>query len=365
MMDRYPKYGRGDLQLIYSKLKPKNKKIVDEFSLVCSTSANPRKVDDIKRSVLQLHDITCKDLDNITLEDLRKFLVVLNQSDREIWSKHDIKIHLKRFLKFQYKDWSERFNALKEIKNESVGMNQEKLNSKTLLTKTDIETILKKENDILIKTFFICAYETGMRPSELRTLKWSDIKFNVDDDLSEINVFMSKNKKHKTVYVKTGTFYLKKLQNSSKSDYVFPSRENISLPVGDSTATRWISLLGKHIDKKIYPYLLRHTRSQELYGLVDEGKLSERVVQRFLGHSKSMRDLYSELSSKTLKDAVTKTIYKIEELPPQQRQDYELKIKNLETEFDLMKKQVIKNTEITKEIMEVIKILKEKNKKKS
>jgi integrase len=282
-------------------------------------------------------------------------LVLLNKSDKEDWSKHDIKSHIKRFIKYVFKDWSERFNSLKDIKNNSVGMNHKKINSKTLLTKGEIEAVMNREKNLDFKTFFICLYETGMRPSELRTIKWGNIKFNVDDDLSELDVFMSKNKKHKVVFIKQGTFYLKKLQQNSKSDYVFPSRENKDLPIGDSTATRWINLMGKHIKKNIYPYLLRHSRAQELYQLVDEGKLSERVVQRTLGHSKSMRDIYSELDNKTLKEAITKTIYQIEELPPEKKHEFEEKIKKQGEEIAMLQGQM-------KDLVELRELIQEKYK---
>jgi integrase len=185
------------------------------------------------------------------------------------------------------------------------------------------------------KTFFITLYQTGMRPGELRTIKWGNIRFE-EGNLTSINCFMTKNKKHKTVYVDEATFFLKKLQESAKSEYVFPSREKKRIgdklqdcPITDSTATLWIQKLGQHINKKIYPYLLRHTRSQELYSLADEGKLSETMVAKFLGHSLSMRNTYAKISQKGLKDASMKVIYRNEELPPERKHRLELDVENL------------------------------------
>lgn len=334
MRDKYPEYKRGELDLFYSKLPKKDKEVLDNFILSCKTSVNENKAKDIRRCVLQLRHITNKTFDALSIDELRHFLVLLNQSARESWTKHDIKAHVKRFLKWHFKDWSERFNSLKELKNETVGMNEEKINEQTLLTKEEIETVMKKENNIQLKTFFIALYESGMRPSELRRVKWENIKFNVDGELTEINVFMTKNKKHKTVYVKDATFYLKKLQNEAISDYVFYSRENKDLPIADNTATRWINELSRHLkNKHIYPYLLRHTRSQELYTLADKGKLGETVVQKFLGHSKSMRHIYAKMSNATMKEAVTKTVYNFEELPIEKRHELEKEINLLKTEL--------------------------------
>ena len=228
---------------------------------------------------------------------------------------------------------------------DKVGLNKRKINSSTRLTKTDIEDVMSKENDILIKTFFIVMYETGMRPGELRTRKWSDITFNTEGGLTEINCFMTKNKKHKTVFVDEATFYLRKLQEESKSKYVFPSREKKKkgkdemddYPIGDSTATRWINILGKHINKKIYPYLLRHTRSHELYELADGGKLSETMVAKFLGHSKSMREVYARISKKGIKNASMKVIYKNEDLPEAKKHELEVKYESVKDELESLR----------------------------
>lgn len=339
-MDRYPVYNRGEVIKLYNELPPKDKKILDDFCSSCATSSNPQKVKDIKRSILQFHHVTGKSYTAVTLADLRHFLTLLNQSDREEWSKHDIKLHLKRFLKATFKDWSERFNELKELKNGRISVNQEKINPKTYLKKDEIETIMRKENDLTLKAFFITLYESGMRPSELRKARWKDITLNIDGDLSEINIFMTKNKKAKTVYVKQATFYLKKLQSDAQGDYIFPSRENKNVPIGDSTATRWINDLGKHINRHIYPYLLRHTRASELYKLVNRGKLSDTVTQKFLGHSKSMQEIYSQLDTDTLKETITKTVYNFEELPPEQVNDLRKRVEELEKAISKISKLV-------------------------
>lgn len=175
----YPEYDRGRLTTLYEDLGKDDKKILDDFLLSCRTTANDLKVNDIKRSIVQFRDITGEPLNSISLNGLRNWLVLLNQSKREEWGKHGLKVHVKRFLKFQYPDWVTRFNGLREIKAKTPKMNKEKFNENTLLTKEDIETIMNKESDLTLKTFFIALYETGMRPSELRKLKWGDIEFNV------------------------------------------------------------------------------------------------------------------------------------------------------------------------------------------
>ena len=325
-MEAYPNFKPGDTDEFYSRFPQGDQTCINDFCLYCKVSCNERKVKDIRRILIQFRHITGTSIGNISLLDLRRFLVLLNQSKKELWTKHDIKAYLKRFLKWRFKNWSERFDGLRELRGERTGVNEKKINAKTLLKKDEIQTIMEREQNFEIKTFFISLYESGMRPSELRTLKWQDITFNVDAEVSEINVFMTKNKKAKTTFIKEATFYLRRLQYGATSEYIFPSRENKETPISDNTATRWINGLGRHIGRRIYPYLLRHTRAQELYTLVDENKLAERVVQKFLGHSKSMMEIYSKLNTKVLKEAVTKTIYKLTELPEEKKHELELKI---------------------------------------
>lgn len=156
----------------------------------------------------------------------------------------------------------------------------------------------------------------------------------MSNELSKISVFMGKNKDYKTVYVKEATFYLKKLQQGSKGEYVFPSQKNPKMPISDVTAYNYIRELGKHINKKIFPYVVRHSRSQELYEMVDKGKLSENVAMKTLGHKKSMRDIYHDLKDSTIREAIENSVYKFEEMPEAQKSEFE--------EFKKITKETIK-----------------------
>lgn len=178
MMKEYPDYERGELNKKYEEIKGEERKVLDDFLLSCRTSANELKVRDMLRSIVQFRDITGEPLTGITLTGLRNWLVLLNQSNREDWTRHGLKVHIKKFIKFVYPDWTTRFNNLRELKAHTPEINQKKINEKTLLKKEEIETIMNKENDMVLKAFFITLYESGMRPSELRKLKWENIEFN-------------------------------------------------------------------------------------------------------------------------------------------------------------------------------------------
>jgi len=66
--------------------------------------------------------------------------------------------------------------------------------------------------------------------------------------------------------------------------------------------------------------------------------ISDAVAQKFLGHSKSMKDVYTHLSNKDVKEAVGKTIYKFEDIAPEEKHELQEKIERLEKQNNEMAK---------------------------
>jgi integrase len=320
----YPLYKRGQLEEYYDSLDSLDKKTIDDFYKYCLISAEERKADDMKRSILGFLDVIEKKVDTLNLQDLRDFLVSLNKSQRTDYTKNGIKIHLKKFLRWKFKDWSVRFDDLKDIK-QTKGFNEDKINESTILKKEQVQEIINLEPDFIKKTYFLTLYESGLRPIELRLLKWKDINFNVDGDISELHIFATKTKRARSVYVKDSTFCLKKCQETSKSDYVFSSPSNKNEPLPKSTSNRWVEKMGKRVGRDLFPYILRHSRATELYL-----NMPSKVAQKFMGHGQDMSDVYSHISSKEVKDAMVKSVYKVEDLPKEKENELITKVKNLE-----------------------------------
>ena len=321
-MKEYPTFKRGEAQDFFKKLPSNEKGLIENFiEYVSITSKSNKRLENNKRSLIAFRKIIKKPLDKTKLEDLRKFLALLNNSDRTQATRNELKHTIKRFLKWKFKDWSKRFEDLSDIKL-VMRINEEKINADTLVTKKEVETIMKEEPKLFWKTFFISLYESGLRPKELRTLIWKNIKFNVDkDDISEINVFATKTHRARTVYVQEATFYLKKLKEQSENELVFPAPRDKTKSVSKELPAMWLGRISqKVLGRRIYPYILRHSRATELY---TNAGIPDKTVQKFLGHSKSMADVYTHLSNKDVKDAVSKTIYKTEDLPPEKKYQLE------------------------------------------
>ncbi len=325
---KYPTFKRGEVQEIYSKLpKPEQKEIQDFIKYVSITSKSQRRLDNNQRGLTEFRYLIKKPLDKATLQDLRDFLALLNNSNKTQSTRNDLKFTIKRFLKWKFKDWSERFSNLEDIKL-IMRINEEKINADTLLKKEDVEAIMKAEPKLFWKAFFMALYESGLRPIELRTLLWKNIKFDIDkDEITEINIYASKTHKARSVYVKEATFYLKKLKEQSKTDLVFPAPKDDTKPMDKSLPAVWLGRISeKVLGRSVYPYILRHSRATELY---TNAGIPDKTAQKFLGHSKSMGDVYTHLSNKDVKEAMSKTIYKIEDMPPEKKHKLELEIENL------------------------------------
>src|SRR3990172_8856639 len=236
MLKEYPKFKRNVIWEFYDKLSSSEKKLFEEyitFRKARGVSAE-RDLLDIKRYMLQLRYILDKDMRKINLNEVRQITAIINTSWLKNEVKNGLKIDFKNFLRYLFPDWSVRFSDLEDIKQNSR-QNEEKINSQTIFTKEDIEKLMKHENNLLYKTFLIVQYEAGLRTGECRALKWGDIKFNVDNDISEVGIYATKTSKARTIFVKEATFYLKKLKEElentgEKSIYVFPSKSKKNMP---------------------------------------------------------------------------------------------------------------------------------------
>jgi len=330
-MKEYPTFKRGEVQEYFNKLPKTEQEIINDYvKYVSITSNSKNRLANVKRTLSEFSMLTGKELGKITLKDLRDFLGLLNSSSKTQSTRNELKHTIKRFLRNNFKDWSERFNNLEDIKL-NMGMNEEKINADTILKKEDIDKIMKAEKSVFWTAFFITLYESGLRPIELRTLTWNRIKFDVEDDLSEINIYATKTSKARSVYVKEATFFLKRLREESNSDLVFPSVSDKTRPMGKEYPAMWLKRISLRVlGRQVYPYILRHSRATELYTNAD---IPDKTAQKFLGHSKSMGDVYTHLSNKDVKEAMSKTIYKQREIISKEKKH------SLQLEVDQLKKQ--------------------------
>ena len=336
MLKEYPKFKRNEIWKFYEELPNSEKEFLEEYSTYRKARGISAENDltDVKRYILQLRYIFQKDLRNIDLNEVREITAIINTSWLKTEVKNGLKIDFKNFLKFAFPDWSMRFAGLEDIRQNANPRNEERINAQTIFSHEDIEKMVRHETQMFWKAFVLTQYEAGLRTIETRSLKWDDIKFNVDGDISEVNIYSTKTKKARTVFVKEATFYLRKLKEEQHnhgiiSIYVFHSKEH-NVPVSKNAVSMWFRELSKKaLGRQGWTYLLRHSRATELYRLADENKISKETAIKFMGHSKDMSYTYTHLDKSEIKNMLKNQVYKIEDLPEEKKHELEKEIDDL------------------------------------
>lgn len=343
MKTKYPEYQQGAVEKMENKLSKHNKEILGEFSKICAITAGEKRVEKIRRMLTQFQDVTELDFDKQTKDSVNSFLVVLNNSNRSIPTKNEIKGYLKKFLIWKYKN----LEMVENIKRTNQDFNPEKVNENNLITEEELEKMLRHAINFKEKAFLTLAFESGARPQEIVNLKWSDIKF--EEDYADIKFYSGKTKQVRTFPVKKSREFLwywkenYSFENRTNNDYVFPSRQDKHKPMTTAGLNRILTRLAEKagINRKIWSYLFRHSRATRLYE-----ELPTPIVEKLMGH-KDMYKVYAHISSKKAREEMLNKIYKIEELTPQEKEELtklRSEVKELVTQFELIQKQ--RNKEI-------------------
>jgi len=325
---------------IEKELSPKNRKIINEFLEYCkinSKSEIARKAR--QRKILQIYDIMEKSLSSITLKDLRGFLVVVNNSSLLPSTQNDVKSILKRFLRWYYKNWSEKFDDFRDIKMKDE-RNHEKINSSSMLTEKEIEMLIRCAESLRHKALIMLMFESGGRPEEILKLKWEDIDF----ENKRVKLYSIKTQRTRVNELKEAIIHLERYQQEypfpevKNDDFIFPSPRNRNKRITSSAFAMYLSNLGKNanIKKRVWPYLLRHTR---LSPLIQD--LSPKAYEKFAGHALDTgMYYYGHLSESKLSAEILKKVYHIEEPTPKQKHKLQQQIDGLKETNELIRKEL-------------------------
>ena len=192
MKVNYPRYKPGQLEKIGEKIKGEDKTALNNFLKKSSITASEEKVLKIRKLLIQFFDVTETPLTKQTKEIVDSFLVVLNNCDRSVWTKDELKVYIKQFLLWYYKDLElvENFKASgkKEI--------NPKITENNLISEEEIEKMLRQAGSFKESAYLLVAFQTGGRPQELIGMKWKDVKF--EDKYADLTLFSSKTKRART-----------------------------------------------------------------------------------------------------------------------------------------------------------------------
>lgn len=301
-----------------SRVSSFNKKIVSDFvtRLKGEEISNGR----IKKYLQILHTIMrviSKDFKDYKIQDLEKVIGYINEKGYSTLYRKDFKVTIKKFMKFFQ---GEKFNperykwiSLKIKKNE-----EKSVTYNDLLTREEVNKIIKVTNNPMYKCLVSLGYESAMRPSELLSLTINNIKF--EDGYAKINIQDSKTTS-RTIFVKDADPYLKLWINSHPlkddpaaplfiSKYAAYAEKKYLIPESYSKILRTLAR-NVGIKKRIYGYLLRHSR---ITHMLEEG-WHETMIKKYVGQTVDSRAfrVYEHLAEKQLEEHAKKIWDKVKE----------------------------------------------------
>jgi integrase len=245
------------------------------------------------------------DFDKIEKRDLYMFISGLERSDKSEWVKHDYKISLKKFYKWQCED--ERPELTKWIKTTMKKRNQ-KL-PEEMLSESDVLYLIENAESIRDKAIVAILWDIGARIGEIGTLSLKHIKF--DEYGAIVNV------KGKTGYRRVRAVwsveYLKAWMEVHPEKYnvearlwvTLDSKEGSLKPLHYDAIRMKLKRLAKKsgINVRIHPHLFRHSRCTYMANYLTEAQMND-----YFGwvQGSGMPSIYVHLSGRDVDDAVLK-----------------------------------------------------------
>jgi len=186
----------------------------------------------------------------------------------------------------------------KEILHQELNIPNPKRNKTipNILTIEEVKKLIDSTSNIKHKLILKLLYGTGLRVSEIISLKKNDVNF--DEDLIKVN--LGKGKKDR--FVKIPSSIKEDLESYSKlnnSKYLFISNRGGKLT--KKTIAKIVSNNAKKakIKKRVYPHLLRHSFATHL---LEQGT-DLRIIQKLLGHSSiKTTQIYTQISQANIKN---------------------------------------------------------------
>ena len=302
------------------------------------------KQKDVYSGIIRLRVCAGKPLDKLSIDEITNLSSRIRSSDYGDYSKIEAITNLKRFVK-----WKNPAMNLEDIQLIKNPIRKNEIKTGDLPTKEEVEKLISHEPKMFWKAFLFTQFEAGLRTKEVRFLRWEDIQLNSDEDISEINIFSTKTKTPRDVFVKESTFYLKKLKQeqenlNTKGEYIFHSKRDINKPVSRAVVSMWMSRLTKRVlGRNCHNYLLRHSRGNMLYQLSKQGKISKDIAITFMGHSKEMSSVYTHDNKEEVKRMLKDQVYHIEEMPEEERGELKKEVTDLKKSVSSLKELILRN----------------------
>lgn len=320
-------------------MKNKEKTLEDFINFKRTETNTKSKIEGYQLYVSLFLNSTKKSLKDFSETELINFLNSILKK-YSVGSMNCIKSMINSFCFWNFKDdYFKRFPHIQRICKAQI--TERKYNPEDMLTKQDIQNLVREENTPYWKSYWLLLFYGGFRPSEVCRLEWDNITFA--EEGAYIKIFVRKNHKTFEKFIPDDVcFYLKRLQKNN-SKYVFPTirKHKHKIPVGDMPLTRsgvyqhLIPLAKRVLNKHINPYIIRHSIANILYKRDD---LKDSDVAQQMGHSKAMKQTYDHPTVQEQRKRMKRIYISPEALPEERKIELEKEILAMkETQKNIIK----------------------------
>ena len=277
-------------------------KYIEEFTIDLEYARNYSKntISSYNSDLLIFNEFIKKDLNKVNSQDIRSFIKYLSGKKEKTLARY--MTTLRMFYDFMIK-------KKYIIENPMDGISSPKL-SKSLpdvLTIDEVDRLLsfelKTDYDFRDKCILEMLYSTGLRISELVSLKLENI--NLDESLIKV---MGKGSKERIVpFNETTREYLNKyikeirpkMLKQTQTDYLYLNNHGKNLSRQAIFKMIKKRTINAGIKKEISPHTLRHSFATHLLA----GGADIRFIQELLGHeSISTTEIYTHIAQENLKE---------------------------------------------------------------
>jgi integrase len=195
---------------------------------------------------------------------------------------------LRRWVEFHSHDPTERqFRAVlrfKALRDDDLRQSR-RLKDSDVLQPSDVEDIISHFRDLAWKALVAVLWDTGCRIGEIVSLDYADVTRDEHGFILHIRQSKTKRRSIRLITPDIGLKYFQPyyLAHSGRSA-LFQMRRNGRIEA--SAVRKELYLLGKRIDKKIWPTVFRKSASTHWK---KSGLLPDPAIRQRLGHSKSSR----------------------------------------------------------------------------
>jgi integrase/ribosomal protein L40E len=304
---QYEKRYKAAMNLLQkSNISIRNKDIIIRFkdALVLENISKPRIIRYIE-IMLSVCKRLEKDLDAVTIDDMKKLIGGIQQQDFSPWTKHTYKVMIKRFYKWLQgtKEYPEIVSWISGRMSKAEG----RLPSEgDLVTEDDIKKLINVAEHPRDKAFISILWESGARIGEIGNLRIKNVAFD------KIGIMIS-------VQGKTGS---RKIRLISSTPYIstwistHPQKDDPNAPLWINTGTRKHNsmmmyenmkfLLNRLFDragikKRSNPHIFRHSRATFM-----ANHLTEFQMNQYFGwiQGSDMPSTYVHMSGKEVDNAI-------------------------------------------------------------